>query len=53
MIESQRLYWHHMNQASIRCDILSGLQEAIHNAENQPSAIGKRVVLPASFIGGT
>ncbi|KAI5448034.1 hypothetical protein KIW84_015467 [Lathyrus oleraceus] len=53
MIESQRLYWHHMNQASIRCDILSGLQEAVHNGENQPSAIGKCVVLPASFIGGT
>ncbi|XP_058729905.1 uncharacterized protein LOC131601957 [Vicia villosa] len=52
MIESQRLYWHRMNQATIRCDILSGLQEAVHNGENQPSAVGKRIVLPASFTGG-
>jgi hypothetical protein len=52
MIESQRLYWYRMNQSSIRCDILSGLQEAVHSGENKPSAVGTRVVLPSSFTGG-
>ncbi|CAL5186152.1 unnamed protein product [Lathyrus oleraceus] len=52
MIESQRLHWLRMNQASIRCDILSGSHEAVHNGENQPSAVGKHVVLPVSFTGG-
>lgn len=52
MIESQRLHWIRMNQSTIRCDILSGLQEAIHSGETHTFAVGKRVVLPASFTGG-
>lgn len=52
MIESQRLHWYRMNQSTIRCDVLRGLQEAVYSGENQQSAVGKRVVLPSSFTGG-
>ncbi|XP_073219613.1 uncharacterized protein [Cicer arietinum] len=40
-----------MNQLTIRCDILSGLQEVVHSRETHTSAVGKRLVLPTSFTG--
>ncbi|CAJ2637132.1 unnamed protein product [Trifolium pratense] len=52
MFESQRLQWARDNQKTIRCDILTGLQEAISSGETDPSNIGKKIVLPASFTGG-
>jgi len=32
--------------------LLCGLQEAVNRGETDPSLIGRRVVLPASFTGG-
>lgn len=52
MIEAQRLSFIRSNQKVIRCDLLNGLQEAVVRGENDPTTIGKRVVLPASFTGG-
>jgi len=36
----------------IRSKLLCGLQEAVNRGETDPSLIGRRVVLPASFTGG-
>lgn len=52
MIESQRLSFIRGNQHVIRCDILNGLQEAVSRGETDPSLVGRRVILPASFTGG-
>jgi len=53
MVEAQRLSFIRANQKLIRCDILNGLQEAVNRGETDPSLIGRRIVLPASFTGGT
>lgn len=52
MIEAQRLTFIRHNQKIIRGDFLNGLEEAVNRGETDPSSIGKRVVLPASFTGG-
>jgi len=53
MVEAQRLSFIRANQKLIRCDILNGLQEAVNRGETDPSLIGRRIVLLASFTGGT
>lgn len=52
MIESQRLQYIRLNQKELRCDILSGVQDAVTRGETNPSSIGRRIILPASFTGG-
>ncbi|XP_057453106.1 uncharacterized protein LOC130744967 [Lotus japonicus] len=52
MIESQRLSFIRNNQKLIRADFLNGLEEAMSRGETDPSFLGTRIVLPASFIGG-
>ncbi len=52
MVEAQRLSFIRLNQKTIRCDILQGVQEAMNQGETNSSAIGKRIVLPSSFTGG-
>lgn len=53
MVESQRLSYIRANQSVIRCDHLHGLQDAVSRGELDPSAIGRRVILPSSFTGST
>lgn len=53
MIESQRLSYIRANKSVIRCDILHGLRDAISRGENDPNAIGRRVILPSSFTGSS
>jgi len=52
MIEAQRSSFMRDNQKLIRYDILNGLQEVVNRGETDPSSIGKRVVLLASFTCG-
>jgi len=52
MIDSQRLSFIRANQKLIRSELLCGLQEVVNKGEIDPSLIGRRVVLPASFTGG-
>ena len=52
MIEAQRLSFIRNNQKLICYDILNGLQEVVNKGETDLSSIGKRIVLPASFISG-
>jgi len=53
MIEAQHFSFIRANQKLICCDILNGLQEAVNIGETDPSPIGRRIVLPTSFTGGT
>ncbi|XP_057455303.1 uncharacterized protein LOC130746629 isoform X1 [Lotus japonicus] len=52
MIESQRLSFIRNNQKIIRADFLNGLEEAMTRGETDPGSLGKRIVLPSSFMGG-
>jgi len=52
MVEAQRLSFIRLNQKTICCDILQGIQEAMNRGETNSSAIGNRIVLPASFTEG-
>lgn len=52
MIVSQRLFLVRRNQKVIRSEMLNSLQEAVYRGENNPSSVGKRIVLPSSFTGG-
>ena len=52
MIKAQRLSFIISNQKLIRCDILHGVQEAVHRGETHSSIIGKRIILPSLFTGG-
>ena len=40
------------HQGTLRADLYSGLQDAITAGENDPTAVGKRLILPATFTGG-
>jgi hypothetical protein len=52
MIESWRLKWYRDHQKDVRADMYKGLYEALLRGEDNPSSVGKRVVLPARFVGG-
>ncbi len=43
------LDWHCKNQATLRAELYSGLQDAMVAGEQNTSAMGHRVVLPSSF----
>jgi len=53
MIESQCLSFIRANQKLIRSELLCGLEESVNRGETNPSLIGRRIVLPASFTSGT
>lgn len=50
-IESYRLQWVRSNQTTIRSDIYCNVRDAVTRGDNDPHSIGKRIVLPSSFIG--
>ena len=51
-IETSRLAYCEKNQSKIRADLYQGIVDCVSAGEVQPSRVGQRVVLPASFIGG-
>jgi PIF1-like helicase/Helitron helicase-like domain at N-terminus len=51
-IESCRLDYFRKSQKKIRSDLYQGIVDSVHAGELRASRVGKRVVLPASFIGG-
>lgn len=53
MIESQRLQWVRGHQTEIRADMYKGLSDALLRGDRDPSMVGKRIVLPSSFTGGS
>nr|KYP37244.1 putative ATP-dependent helicase YHR031C family [Cajanus cajan] len=50
-IESGRLRWIRNHQNNIRAEVYQGLQDALHEGETIGENIGKRTILPSSFIG--
>ncbi|KAI5406750.1 hypothetical protein KIW84_053143 [Lathyrus oleraceus] len=51
-IESERLRWIKGHQSDIRVELYQGLQDALHVGKTNAENIGKRTILPSSFIGG-
>ncbi|GAU45376.1 hypothetical protein TSUD_89960 [Trifolium subterraneum] len=51
-IESARLKYLRDHQRDLRADMYKGLTEAILRGETDAAATGKRIVLPANFVGG-
>ena len=51
-VESSRLDYIDRNQKEIRADLYQGVVDSIHAGERRADAVGKRTILPASFIGG-
>ena len=51
-IEAWRLLYIKNHQSTLRAELYSGLQDAITAGENDAHAVGKRLILPASFTGG-
>lgn len=52
MLQSGRLSFIIYNQCKLRVENYSNLDDVDSNNENQGSDIGKRVILPSSFVGG-
>ena len=51
-IETSRLDFHRKRQTEIRTEILQGVLDSVAIGQMQGSRVGRRIVLPASFIGG-
>ena len=49
--EHSRLRWIRDHQADLRADLYTGVIDALHEGL-QPSAIGRKVILPSSFTSG-
>ncbi|KAL6140312.1 hypothetical protein ACLB2K_058612 [Fragaria x ananassa] len=50
-IESQKLRWFRNNQDKFRTDVRQGLEDSLHAGENNAGNVGRRTILPSSFIG--
>ena len=50
-IEEYGLRWVRNNQQNLRCELYQGLQDAVTAGENDTSLVGKKIILPSSFIG--
>ncbi|KAJ9568236.1 LOW QUALITY PROTEIN: hypothetical protein OSB04_004202 [Centaurea solstitialis] len=51
-LETQRLDFYRLQQQEIRQEFLQGVVDAMATGKTEGSAIGRRIVLPATFIGG-
>ncbi|CAI9298597.1 unnamed protein product [Lactuca saligna] len=51
-IQTQRLAFYRTQQHELRQEFLQGVVDALASGETNASTIGRRVVLPANFIGG-
>lgn len=48
-IEGMRLEYIKNNQSKIRTEVYQGVVDALHRGDRDASAVGKRIILPASF----
>nr|XP_027083804.1 uncharacterized protein LOC113706116 [Coffea arabica] len=51
-IETSRLDFHRHQQNVIRSEILQGVLDSVSIGQSEGSRVGRKVVLPSSFIGG-
>nr|XP_043639138.1 uncharacterized protein LOC122610211 [Erigeron canadensis] len=52
-IEMSRLQFYEHNQDTIRADFYQGIVDCVNAGEVNSNRVGRRIVLPASFIGGS
>ena len=52
VVDQAKLDWIRYNQSKIRVDLYNGLADALIQDKCNPQALGKRTVLPSSFLGG-
>lgn len=52
-IETSRLDYYRNNQVEIRADLYQGIIDSISQRETHGSKVGKQIVLPGSFVGGS
>ncbi|XP_068340932.1 uncharacterized protein [Pyrus communis] len=50
-IESQKLRWLRSNQATVRADLYKGLEDSLNAGQHNAGSIGRRIILPSSFVG--
>ncbi|KAL0337588.1 UNVERIFIED_CONTAM: hypothetical protein Scaly_2033900 [Sesamum calycinum] len=50
-IETQKLRWVRFHQHDIRAELYEGLQDCLDAGENDAGNVGRRTILPSSFIG--
>ena len=51
-VVNQRLEYFRFHQKEIRAELYQGITDAIADGETDARAVGKRIVLPATFVGG-
>ncbi|XP_027158647.1 uncharacterized protein LOC113760290 [Coffea eugenioides] len=51
-LETSRLEFHKHRQQHLRTEVCKGLMDTMIGGETSASNMGKRIILPASFIGG-
>ncbi|XP_022041580.1 uncharacterized protein LOC110944175 [Helianthus annuus] len=51
-VETSRLHYYERNQPRIRAELYQGIVDCVNAGDAHPTTIGRRIVLPASFIGG-
>lgn len=52
MVETERLFFHRSKQTKLRCDTYSNIRQSVATGNNDPTTLGKPVILPSSFTGG-
>jgi hypothetical protein len=50
-IKEIRLMWVRRNQSALRTELHSRLRDVVIRGDTAPASIGKRIVLPSSFLG--
>ncbi|KAL5730336.1 DNA helicase [Ranunculus cassubicifolius] len=50
-IDTSKLRWCRKNQDILRADLFQGLQDALNAGENNAANVGRRIILPSSYLG--
>lgn len=51
-IETSRLDYFQNNQKEIHAELYQGIVDSIENGENRGYKVGRKIILPSSFVGG-
>lgn len=51
-VEQTRLNFIRFNQSQLRCEVYQGLQDAVVSGDADLASIGRKVILPSTFVGG-
>lgn len=50
-VEQYRLDWVKNNQKTIRADLYNSIRDSIRKGDSNPTCLGKKIILPATFTG--